>query len=103
MAASVTLPTQALPPYLSASTFTVTEVGGVVSTGVSTVGVPLTYFGPSVRLINEERNSLYLMMLLQIPLGPDDVWTFGGSTSPASTASSTALSTTATSLSGPRV
>ncbi|KLO11543.1 hypothetical protein SCHPADRAFT_929812 [Schizopora paradoxa] len=85
MAASVTLPTQALPPYLSASSFTVTDVGGAVSTGVSTVEVPLTYFGPS------------------IPLGPDDVWTFGGSTSPASTAStsssssSTALSTTATS------
>ncbi|KAL5525779.1 hypothetical protein ACEPAG_7116 [Sanghuangporus baumii] len=59
------LPTQELPSYLSASTFT-TTVDGVESTGTSLVGVPLTYIGPS------------------IPLGPDDVWTFLGSTTPAS-------------------
>ena len=47
MATSASLPTQELPFYLSASTFTVTT-NGVVSTGVSTVNVPITYFGPSV-------------------------------------------------------
>ncbi|THH09149.1 hypothetical protein EW145_g2201 [Phellinidium pouzarii] len=68
------LPTQALPNYLSASTFTET-FGGVETVGVTTVNLPLTYFGPS------------------IPLGTD--WTFGGSTSPASTTQSSSLTPTA--------
>lgn len=52
------LPTQALPPYLSASTFTQT-VGGVETVGVTTVNLPLTYFGPSVsNKFSDERHVL---------------------------------------------
>ncbi|TDL25844.1 hypothetical protein BD410DRAFT_716917, partial [Rickenella mellea] len=47
---TMTQPTQELPPWLSASTFT-TDVGGIQQTGTSVVNLPLTYFGPSVSLI----------------------------------------------------
>ncbi|KAH8118032.1 hypothetical protein DFH11DRAFT_1571977 [Phellopilus nigrolimitatus] len=89
--------TQALPSYLSASTFT-TTVGGVVQTGVETVlvttalptqalppylsastfttTVPLTYFGPSVSSLGHTATS------------PGSE----GSTSPASTATQSSTS-----------
>ncbi|EJD06555.1 uncharacterized protein FOMMEDRAFT_131470 [Fomitiporia mediterranea MF3/22] len=68
---SSVLPTQELPSFLSASTITAT-VGGVATTATTLVEVPLTYIGPS------------------IPLGTNGIWTFLGSTTPASLQSSTA-------------
>ncbi|KAJ3788639.1 hypothetical protein GGU11DRAFT_780126 [Lentinula aff. detonsa] len=65
-------PTQILPPWLSA-----TEVVVNGQTETSLVFEPLTYFGPS------------------IPLG--SLFTFGGSTSPASQASTTATPTSSSS------
>jgi hypothetical protein len=59
MATSASLPTQELPFYLSASTFTVTT-DGVVSTGVSTVNVPITYFGPSVSTVDSSSRVLHV-------------------------------------------
>ncbi|KAJ7503333.1 hypothetical protein B0H11DRAFT_2222618 [Mycena galericulata] len=65
-------PTQALPPWLSYTTITLPQ-----TTETSVVFLPLTYFGPS------------------IPLDSD--WTYGGLSSPVSTASTTSqLSVTST-------
>jgi len=77
----MTAPTQAFPPWLSPSPFTVTQDGTVV-VQTTVIQFPQTYYGPS------------------IPLGPD--WVFGGSTFPASIATSFAsptstLSSTSTS------
>ena len=48
---STALPTQQLPDYLSASTF-VSTINGVPVTGTTLVEQPLTYIGPSVRLLD---------------------------------------------------
>ncbi|PBK89015.1 hypothetical protein ARMGADRAFT_1167792 [Armillaria gallica] len=61
--------TQAFPPWLTEVVSTVTDDSGIpLATVTSVMYLPLTYYGPS------------------IPLGSD--WTYGGLTSPASTATS---------------
>ncbi|KAK0444251.1 uncharacterized protein EV420DRAFT_1009285 [Desarmillaria tabescens] len=61
--------TQAFPPWLTEVVSTVTDDSGIpLATVTSIMYLPLTYYGPS------------------IPLGSD--WTYGGLTSPASTATS---------------
>ncbi|KDQ59141.1 hypothetical protein JAAARDRAFT_33873 [Jaapia argillacea MUCL 33604] len=70
-------PTQALPSWLTYSTSFITNAeGSTVSTSTTLLTLPLTYYGPS------------------IPLGTDGVWTYGGLTSPASTATPTLTTTT---------
>lgn len=59
-------PTQALPSWMTYSTTTITNsAGDPVSTSVTILMLPLTYYGPS------------------IPLGTDNVWVYGGLSSPA--------------------
>ncbi|KAI5122275.1 hypothetical protein M0805_002356 [Coniferiporia weirii] len=100
--------TQALPSYLSASTFT-TTVGGVVQTGVETVVVSSvlptqalpTYLSAStftetiggVETVGVTTVNLPLTYIgPSIPLGTD--WTFVGSTTPASITQSSSQSST---------
>ncbi|KAJ7602651.1 hypothetical protein DFH06DRAFT_1397238 [Mycena polygramma] len=67
----MTAPTQALPAWLSYTTITLPQ-----TTETSVVYLPLTYYGPS------------------IPLDSD--WTYGGLSSPVTSATSTPITTTAT-------
>ncbi|KAF8313581.1 hypothetical protein DL93DRAFT_2080876 [Clavulina sp. PMI_390] len=67
-------PLQPLPSWMSWVPLTVTVPGGGLSLSYSIVNLPLTYYGPS------------------IPLGTGP-WTYGGLTSPASTAASTSPTT----------
>ncbi|KAI5894077.1 uncharacterized protein SCHCODRAFT_02623659 [Schizophyllum commune H4-8] len=68
--------TQELPSWLTVSTSVYTDANGVATTATAVLYLPLTYYGPS------------------IPLGPD--WTWGGVSSPASTATETTAVTTDT-------
>ncbi|KAI0246792.1 hypothetical protein BJV78DRAFT_1157633 [Lactifluus subvellereus] len=62
----MTAPTQQLPSWLSYSTSLATNSAGqATATFTTVITLPLTYYGPP------------------IPLGPDDVWVYGGLTSPA--------------------
>ncbi|KAL1742439.1 hypothetical protein HDZ31DRAFT_43238 [Schizophyllum fasciatum] len=68
--------TQELPSWLTVSTSVYTDANGMATTATAVLYLPLTYYGPS------------------IPLGPD--WTWGGTSSPTSTASETTAVTTDT-------
>ncbi|KZW03593.1 hypothetical protein EXIGLDRAFT_758938 [Exidia glandulosa HHB12029] len=79
-----TPPLQALPPWLSYSTF-ITTTGATAVVTQTVVNLPLTYYGPP------------------IPLGTDGVWVYGGLTSPAptSTASASAIASASGSTTTP--